>query len=181
MKIFSSLYRRTMEWSRHPKAPWFLGILSFAESSFFPIPPDVMLAPMCLANPKRAWWYAFLTMVTSVLGGLLGYLIGLYAFSWIEPFLRESLSSTQAEIQLFFIKIVIKETNLNFMFLFRFLDDVPGKHCRNRFRKKAHRIDVLPDHFYRLEHPIIGGLIAGLNAFTCPLCWRKRILWRHKG
>lgn len=79
-----------MKWSRHPKAPWFLGALSFTESSFFPIPPDVMLAPMCLANPKRAWWFALLTTVASVLGGLLGYTIGFFAFTWIEPFLRES-------------------------------------------------------------------------------------------
>lgn len=90
MKIFSTLYRLALEWSRHPKAPWFLGVLSFAESSFFPIPPDVMLAPMCLANPVRAWWFAFLTMATSVLGGMFGYLIGFYAFSAIEPFLRAS-------------------------------------------------------------------------------------------
>jgi len=90
MKIFSPLYRRTMEWSRHPNAPWFLGVLSFTESSFFPIPPDVMLAPMCLANPRRAWWLALLTTLTSVLGGMFGYLIGLYAFSAIEPFLRAS-------------------------------------------------------------------------------------------
>lgn len=90
MKIFSALYRRTMEWSRHPKAPWFLGGLSFAESSFFPIPPDVMLAPMCLASPKKAWGFAFLTTATSVLGGMFGYVIGLYAFSAIEPFLRDS-------------------------------------------------------------------------------------------
>lgn len=90
MKIFSPLYRLTMQWSRHPKAPWFLGLMSFTESSFFPIPPHVMLAPMCLANPKRAWWYALLTTITSVLGGLFGYFIGLYAFSWIEQYLRES-------------------------------------------------------------------------------------------
>ncbi|MCU0588004.1 MAG: DedA family protein [Syntrophobacteraceae bacterium] len=90
MKLFSTLYRFTLEWSRHPRAPWALGVLSFAESSFFPIPPDVMLAPMCLATPRRAWWFAFLTTLTSVLGGVFGYLIGVYAFSAIEPFLRES-------------------------------------------------------------------------------------------
>jgi membrane protein YqaA with SNARE-associated domain len=90
MKIFSPLYNQTMKWSRHHKAPWFLVVLSFTESSFFPIPPDVMLAPMCLANPKRAWWFALLTTGASVLGGLLGYIIGFYAFAWIEPFLRES-------------------------------------------------------------------------------------------
>lgn len=90
MKIFSPLYRRAMTWARHPRAPWYLGGLSFAESSFFPIPPDVMLAPMSLANPARAWRYALLTTLASVAGGLLGYLIGHYAFDLLEPALRSS-------------------------------------------------------------------------------------------
>jgi len=64
--------------------------MSFAESSFFPIPPDVMLAPMSLAQPARAWWFALLTTLTSVAGGLFGYAIGHYAFDAIEPWLRES-------------------------------------------------------------------------------------------
>lgn len=88
MKIFSPLYARAMNWARHRHAPWYLGGLSFAESSFFPIPPDVMLAPMSLANPSRAWFFALLTTVTSVAGGLFGYLIGTYAFELIEPWLR---------------------------------------------------------------------------------------------
>lgn len=90
MKIFSPLYKRAMIWARHRHAPWYLGGLSFAESSFFPIPPDTMLAPMSLANPQRAWWYAFLTTITSVAGGLFGYLIGVLAFDAIEPWLRDS-------------------------------------------------------------------------------------------
>ena len=90
MKIFSPLYQRAMQWARHPKAPWYLGGLSFMESSFFPIPPDVMLAPMCLGSPKRVWWFVLLTTITSVLGGMFGYAIGLYAFSAIEPLLRTS-------------------------------------------------------------------------------------------
>lgn len=90
MKIFSPLYVRAMAWSRHRRAPWFLGVLSFAESSFFPIPPDVMLAPMSLANPRRAWWFALLTTLTSVAGGLFGYLIGYFAFDLIEGWLRGS-------------------------------------------------------------------------------------------
>lgn len=90
MKLFSSLYARTMNWSRHPKAPLFLGVLSFAESSFFPIPPDVMLAPMCLASPKRAWWFALLTTLTSVAGGLFGYAIGYFAIDAITPWLQQS-------------------------------------------------------------------------------------------
>lgn len=90
MRIFSSLYRRTLAWSRHPHAPWYLGGLSFAESSFFPIPPDVMLAPMCLANPARAWRLALLTTAASVAGGLFGYLIGHHAFEAIEPLLLDA-------------------------------------------------------------------------------------------
>ncbi len=89
MRLFSSLYSRTMQWSRHPHAPRYLAGLSFAESSFFPIPPDVMLAPMSLAMPQKAWYYAGLTTLASVLGGLLGYLIGLFAFDLIEPHLHD--------------------------------------------------------------------------------------------
>ena len=58
MKLFSHLYTRMIQWSRHPRAIWFLAINSFVESVFWPIPPDVMLAPMCLAQPQRAWRYA---------------------------------------------------------------------------------------------------------------------------
>jgi len=90
MKLFSPLYSRAMIWSRHPRAPWFLGGMSFAESSFFPVPPDVMLAPMCLANPKRAFYFALLTTLTSVAGGLFGYAIGYFAFDAVQPWLQES-------------------------------------------------------------------------------------------
>lgn len=90
MRLFSALYERAMRWARHRHAPWYLGGLSFAESSFFPVPPDVMLAPMSLANPKMAWRFALLTTVASVLGGLLGYAIGAFAFDLIEPALRTS-------------------------------------------------------------------------------------------
>lgn len=79
-----------MRWVQHRHAPWYLGALSFAESSFFPIPPDVMLAPMSLARPERAWGYALLTTLTSVAGGVLGYLIGLFLF---EAFIDELLVS----------------------------------------------------------------------------------------
>jgi membrane protein YqaA with SNARE-associated domain len=90
MKLFSPLYARAMQWARHRHAHWYLGGLSFAESSFFPIPPDVMLAPMSLANPSRAMWFALITTLTSVAGGLFGYLIGAFAFDLIEPWLRDS-------------------------------------------------------------------------------------------
>lgn len=90
MRLFGGLYSRVMRWSRHPHAARYLAGLSFAESSFFPIPPDVMLAPMSLARPDRAWHYAGLTTLASVLGGLLGYAIGVFAFELVEPLLREA-------------------------------------------------------------------------------------------
>jgi membrane protein YqaA with SNARE-associated domain len=85
MQLFSALYERVLRWSVHPHASWYLGGLSFAESSFFPIPPDVMLAPMCLTRPRHAWRFAALTTLTSVAGGLLGYLIGRLAFDLVQP------------------------------------------------------------------------------------------------
>ncbi len=90
MHLFEGLYNRVMTWSRHPKAPWYLAGLSFAESSFFPIPPDVMLAPMTLARPSRWWRLAALTTVASVLGGLLGYALGALAFESLEPWIRDA-------------------------------------------------------------------------------------------
>lgn len=90
MKLFAPLYERAMQWARHRHAPWYLGGMSFAESSFFPIPPDVMLAPMCLAQPGKAWRFAWITTLTSVLGGLLGYAIGALALASLEPWLQAS-------------------------------------------------------------------------------------------
>jgi membrane protein YqaA with SNARE-associated domain len=88
--IFGPLYERVMRWSRHRHAEWYLGVMSFAESSFFPIPVDVMLAPMCMASPDKWWRYALNATVFSVLGGLAGYAIGYLTFEAIEPWLRGS-------------------------------------------------------------------------------------------
>ena len=90
MKVFGPLYDRVIEWSRHRFAERYLAALSFAESSFFPIPVDVMLAPMCLARLDKAWRYAFIATAFSVVGGLAGYAIGWGAFEWIQPWLAES-------------------------------------------------------------------------------------------
>jgi len=88
MRLFGPLYDRVLSWAGHPHAPRYLGALSFAESSFFPVPPDVMLAPMTLARPEAASRYALLTTVASVLGGLAGYAIGYFALDLAEPWLR---------------------------------------------------------------------------------------------
>lgn len=86
--IWRRLYDMTLRASAHRRAPYFLAGLSFAESSFFPIPPDVMLAPMALARPARAWWFALLTTLASVAGGVAGYLIGEFALSSAQPWLE---------------------------------------------------------------------------------------------
>src|SRR5579863_7482835 len=74
------MLRRLYDWcidaAGKPHASWILGAVSFAESSFFPCPPDVMLIPMALARPDRAWFFATVCTLTSVAGGLLGYFIG---------------------------------------------------------------------------------------------------------
>lgn len=89
MRLFAPLYDRVLSWAGHRHAERYLGVLSFAESSFFPIPPDVMLAPMCLAQRARAWRFATVTTVTSLAGGIAGYAIGYYLLEAIEPWLHE--------------------------------------------------------------------------------------------
>jgi membrane protein YqaA with SNARE-associated domain len=78
------LIRRLYDWciaaADKPYATWLMGAVSFVESSFFPIPPDVMLIPMALARPDRAWFYATVCTVTSVAGGVLGYVIGAWLY-----------------------------------------------------------------------------------------------------
>lgn len=86
--MFKKLYDWVMQGCRHRHAQWYLGGVAFAESSFFPIPPDVMLAPMTLARPDRSWHYAGLTTISSVLGGVLGYYIGVYLLDVALPLIE---------------------------------------------------------------------------------------------
>jgi membrane protein YqaA with SNARE-associated domain len=81
------LYDRIIALSGSPRAPYVLAALAFAESSVFPIPPDVLLAPMTLANPKRAWSFALICTIASVLGGILGYAIGALLFNTVGQWL----------------------------------------------------------------------------------------------
>ncbi len=74
--MLAILYDMTMRWANHRNAPVFLAMLSFAESSFLPVPPDVMLAPMSMAKPKSAWRYALIATLFSVFGGVFGYFLG---------------------------------------------------------------------------------------------------------
>lgn len=90
MKIFSALYEWTLKWAEHKFAPRILAALSFAESVFFPIPPDVLLAPMVMAQREKAWRFATITTIASVLGGIVGYGLGYLMFEpWIQPLITE--------------------------------------------------------------------------------------------
>ena len=91
MKLFGPLYDRALAWSRHPKAPLHLTLLSFVEAIIFPVAPEVMLAPMCLAQPKKAFRFASLSLLGSLLGALVGYALGDYAYEAVRPLLSPHL------------------------------------------------------------------------------------------
>jgi membrane protein YqaA with SNARE-associated domain len=81
--MFKRLYHWTLSLSASPRAPWALAAIAFAEASFFPLPPDIVLVPMSLAAPKRAWTYATICTLASVAGGMLGYAIGAFLYSTV--------------------------------------------------------------------------------------------------
>jgi membrane protein YqaA with SNARE-associated domain len=83
MNLLRSLYNWTLKKAEHKYSSWVLSIVSFAESSFFPIPPDVLLIPMIIAKRTKAWTYAFICTLSSVFGGVVGYAIGFFLFNSI--------------------------------------------------------------------------------------------------
>jgi membrane protein YqaA with SNARE-associated domain len=89
MRLFRSLYERALVWAAHPHAPRYLAGLSFVEAFIFPLPPEAMLAPMALAKRERAFRYAHLSLVFSLLGSLVGYALGHYAFQALSPVLAD--------------------------------------------------------------------------------------------
>src|SRR5260370_7433760 len=93
MVVHRAMLKRIYDWcidaAHKPYALWIMGAVSFAESSFFPVPPDVMLIPMSLARPERAWLYASVCTATSVLGGMLGYAIGALLYDSVGHWLIE--------------------------------------------------------------------------------------------
>lgn len=103
MNWFSRLYDKVLCWAEHRYAPYYLASVSFAESSFFPIPPDVMLVPMVLAKPQRGWFYAALTVLFSVLGAILGYVLGYYFLHLLMPWIvKLGYQANYDQVQLWF-------------------------------------------------------------------------------
>ena len=83
MNLLRSLYNWTLKKAEHKYSSWILSIVSFSESSFFPIPPDVLLIPMIIAKRTKAWTYALICTLSSVIGGVAGYAIGFFLFNSI--------------------------------------------------------------------------------------------------
>jgi membrane protein YqaA with SNARE-associated domain len=94
--MLRALYDWTIRMADHPRALWVLAVISFAESSVFPIPPDVLMIPMILARPSRAWLIALVALVSSVLGGMLGYAIGAFAYDSIGRPILDTLGKDEA-------------------------------------------------------------------------------------
>ncbi len=90
MKFLRSLYNWTLNKAEHRYSSLILSIVSFAESSFFPIPPDILLIPMIIAKRMKAWTYAFICTFSSVLGGVAGYAIGYFFYSTIGVLIIET-------------------------------------------------------------------------------------------
>ena len=87
--MLKRLYDRVIALSASPAAPVWLFVIAFAESSFFPIPPDVMLAPMAMARPNQAWRFALICTIGSVIGGAFGYILGYALFDrFAQPLLH---------------------------------------------------------------------------------------------
>ncbi|WP_050602371.1 YqaA family protein [Ruegeria sp. 6PALISEP08] len=94
--MLRSLYDWTIRLAEHRHALWALAVVAFIESSFFPIPPDVLMIPMILARPSRAWLIATVALVASVLGGMLGYAIGAFFYESIGQPILESMGKAHA-------------------------------------------------------------------------------------
>lgn len=89
MQLFGPIYDKAMGWSKHKFATYWLMLVSFIEAIFFPIPPDVMLIPMSMSKPKMAFRYAIYTTIASVIGGMIGYSLGYFAFDWVKGFIAD--------------------------------------------------------------------------------------------
>lgn len=89
MKLFQPLFERAIVWARHKHAPALLTFLSFIEAIFFPVPPELMLAPMCVAQPRRGFYFASLSLLGSMVGMFIGYAIGFYAIELAMPFIEK--------------------------------------------------------------------------------------------
>ena len=110
MKLFGPLYERAIQWSRHRHAPRLLTGLSFFEAIVFPVMPEVMLAPMSLAQPRRGLWFATLSLIGSLAGALVGYALGHFAFAALQPLIAWLGWSNAIDGQVAHLRQVVAES-----------------------------------------------------------------------
>lgn len=112
-RYFGSFQDRLKRCVYHPRAILWTNIVSFAESSFFPLPPDLMIIPLVLATPEKAWWVAFTCSLSSVLGGIIGYALGYYVYETVGAaivsiyHLEDSFAVFQEQFQLWGFWIIM--------------------------------------------------------------------------
>lgn len=94
--MLKPLYDRVLRLTARKDAAWWMAGISFAESSFFPLPPDIMLVPMCLAEPKKLWRYTNICALASLIGGLLGYALGFYLFESVGRYIIDFYNAQES-------------------------------------------------------------------------------------
>ena len=104
------MYERALGWARHRRAPAYLTGLSVAEAVVFPVMPEVMLAPMALAQPRRAFHFATLSLAGSMVGAVFGYLLGHYAYEAVKPLLASLGWSERINEQVEYLRVVVAQS-----------------------------------------------------------------------
>ena len=115
MKLFRKLYDWVLHWAETPYGPLALFLLALAESSFFPIPPDALLIALCLGAITKSWRFAFYTSVASVLGGMIGYLIGYGIWGSVDSFFFKYVPGFTESL---FQKVMVNYQNHGFWYVF---------------------------------------------------------------
>ena len=110
MKVFGPLYDRALVWAAHRRAPRLLALLSFVEAIFFPVMPEVMLAPMTLAQPRQWFRYASISLAGSLAGAVIGYALGHFAYEAIKPLLASMGWIEHIDEQVTYLRAVAEES-----------------------------------------------------------------------
>jgi membrane protein YqaA with SNARE-associated domain len=110
MKVFGPLYERALVWAAHRRAPRFLALLSFVEAIFFPVMPEVMLAPMTLAQPRKWFRYASISLGSSLAGALIGYALGYFAYELVKPALASLGWIDRIDEQVTYLRAVAEQS-----------------------------------------------------------------------
>ena len=110
MKVFGPLYDRALAWAAHRRAPRLLAVLSFVEAIFFPVMPEVMLAPMTLAQPRKWFHYASISLGASLAGALVGYALGYFAYEAIKPLLASLGWIDKIDEQVTYLRAIAAES-----------------------------------------------------------------------